>query len=129
MWPATVNSARAHRAHRLGRLSGISPEGNTLASGAGSGTGELRGISGTGGFQSSGETTTYHLITPSTTSSAESRCSWLSLTGRYHCECDSRRVASQSRNSRARPMLAQFTVVDLDRRLRPATWKSIMIIW
>jgi hypothetical protein len=42
----------------------FSPEGNTLASGAGSGTGELRGISGTGGFQSSGETTTYtHLHT------------------------------------------------------------------
>jgi WD40 repeat protein len=39
----------------------FSPEGNTLASGAGSGTGELRGISGTGGFQSSGETTTYTL--------------------------------------------------------------------
>ena len=36
----------------------------------GSGTDELRDISGTGGFESSGETTTYTLTTPSTTSPA-----------------------------------------------------------
>jgi Protein of unknown function (DUF3224) len=40
----------------------------------GSSTGELRDISGTGGFESSSETTTTPSTTPSTTSPAESRC-------------------------------------------------------
>jgi hypothetical protein len=92
----------------------FSPEGNTLASGAGSGTGELRGISGTGGFQSSGETTTYTLdYTPRPPARLSPGAHGLSPHRQVPLRIDSRRVASQSRQSRVRPMLAQFTVGDL----------------